>query len=53
VQSTANLTQALEESTRRTIGSFDSFLLSVRGMQLAQGEQFDLTAKRLYYRCFS
>lgn len=42
VQSTANLTQALEESTRRTIGSFDSFLLSVRGMQLAQGEQFDL-----------
>jgi diguanylate cyclase (GGDEF)-like protein len=41
VQSTGNLAQALEESTRRTIGQIDYILLSARAMQAAQGKQFD------------
>ncbi|HEX3574788.1 MAG TPA: EAL domain-containing protein, partial [Rhodopila sp.] len=41
LQSTANLAQALEESTRRTIGQIDYILLSARAMRAAQGERFD------------
>jgi diguanylate cyclase (GGDEF)-like protein len=42
VQSTANLAQALEESTRRTVGEIDTILLSARAMRAAQGEGFSL-----------
>ncbi len=41
VQSTANLAQALEESTRRTIGQIDYILLSARALRAAQGDRFD------------
>jgi diguanylate cyclase (GGDEF)-like protein len=41
VQSTANLAQALEESTRRTIGQIDTILLSARAFRAAEGERFD------------
>jgi diguanylate cyclase (GGDEF)-like protein len=41
VVSTGNLAQALEESTRRTIGQIDYILLSARAMQAAQREHFD------------
>jgi diguanylate cyclase (GGDEF)-like protein len=39
--STANLAQALEESTRRTVGQIDYILLSARAMRAVQGDKFD------------
>jgi diguanylate cyclase (GGDEF)-like protein len=41
VQSTANLAQAPEESTRRTIGQIDYILLSAGALRAAQGDRFD------------
>jgi diguanylate cyclase (GGDEF)-like protein len=41
VQSTGNLAQALEESTRRTIGQIDYTLLSARALYAAEGERFN------------
>ena len=41
VEATANLAQALEESTRRTIGQIDYILLSARALRRLQGDQFD------------
>lgn len=41
VRATGNLAQALEESTRRTIGQIDYILLSARALQVAQGERFN------------
>jgi diguanylate cyclase (GGDEF)-like protein len=41
IHSTANLAQALEESTRRTIGQIDYTLLSARAMRAVQGGRFD------------
>lgn len=39
--STANLAQALEESTRRTVGQLDYLLLCARAMRSVQGDRFD------------
>ncbi len=44
VESTANLAQALEENTRRTIGQIDSILLSARSLRTAVGNRFDFHA---------
>jgi hypothetical protein len=41
VQATGNLTQVLEESTRRTIGQIDYMLLSARALLAAEGGRFD------------
>ena len=41
VRATGDLAQALEESTRRTVGQIDYILLSARALQQAEGERFD------------
>ncbi|HEY0181513.1 MAG TPA: EAL domain-containing protein [Rhodopila sp.] len=41
VRSTGNLAQALEESTRRTIGQIDYILLSARAFRTAKSDRFD------------
>lgn len=41
VRTTSNLTQAFEESSRRTIGQINSILLSSRALRTAQGDRFN------------